>query len=551
MAAEKSAIIANRTAEMYVDDQLKNKLFAPDRASVWLEERLEDLQDEVRQADQVLAEFRSSNNIYAEDGPTLNQQELSDLNRELIVARAGLAETEAKLSLVRNLRAQGQSLDSISEVVNSPLIVRLREQETELLRQEAELGNLYGERHPRMLDLKNEIAQLATKIDSEVDRIIRTLNNDLSVATTRVSTIEEQLDSLKSVNAVDQSADVRLKELERQALASRELYETFLQRFKETREQVQIVQPDVRIFATASAPNFPSSPGKKLFAAGGFAVFFIVGCLFAIVFERLDRGIRSAKHVETRLGLMTMGLIPKLTKLKRKQKPYEYLMEKPLSAYAEAIRSVFMSIRLSKVDHEPKVILVTSSVPEEGKTTFSVSLGAMIAGSRKRVLLIDLDLRHPSVHRELGWQVSGGLVEFMAGERTLDEAIHHDLETGLHFLPIKGQTTNPTDLLDSQKMQELLDTCRENYDYIVLDTAPVASVTDTRIAARVADAVVFVVRWGTTVASAAEDCVQSLRDVGVEPTGVVLSQVDFKRHAQYGYADVGEYYSQSQKYYVN
>ena len=197
------------------------------------------------------------------------------------------------------------------------------------------------------------------------------------------------------------------------------------------------------------------------------------------------------------------------------------------------------------------MVLVTSSLPQEGKTTFAVSLATFAARSHKRVLLIDLDLRHPSVHRELGWQVSAGLVEYMAGDRALEEIIQHDLETGLHFLPIKGQTTNPTDLLDSQRMHQLIDLCRNSYDYIVLDSAPLASVTDTRVAALLAERVVFVLRWGATVASAAEDSVQVLRDVGIEPAGAVITQVDLKKHAQYGYGDLGEYYGQSQRYYVN
>ena len=226
-------------------------------------------------------------------------------------------------------------------------------------------------------------------------------------------------------------------------------------------------------------------------------------------------------------------------------------MDKPLSAYTEAIRGLYMALKLGKVDQPAKVVLVTSSLPQEGKTTLAVSLATLAARSDKRVLLMDLDLRHPSVHRELGWQVSGGLVEYMTNERSLEEVIHHDLETGLHFLPIKGQTTNPTDLLDSQRLKLLLKSLRDSYDYIVLDTAPLASVTDTRVAAGLADQVLFCVRWGETVVSAAEDSVQALRDVGVEPVGAVLTQVDMKKHAQYGYADVGQYYTQSQKYYVN
>ena len=550
---EKAARIANRIAEIYVDDQLNNKIFATDRTSAWLQDRLTELEVELREAEEKVGEFRSTNLVGESEGQgmTLTQQELSDLNRDLIVTRGELAEKQAKLRLVRDLRGSGRSLDSIAEVVESPLILSLRQQETELLREEAELSSLYGERHPRMIWLRNEKQNLEAKINSEVERIILTLQNDLSVTATRIASIESQLGDVKTQNVTDQAAGVQLAQLERQAESTRTLYEAFLNRFKETREQLEIVQPDVRIVSMASPPTVPTTPGKKLFAAVGLVVSFGLGTLLAIVLDRFDRGIRSGRQIEQKLGLHTLALVPRLDRLKKNQKPYQYLMEKPLSAYAEAIRSIYMAVKLSNVDREPKVVLATSSLPQEGKTTFAVSLATFAARSHKRVLLIDLDLRHPSVHRELGWQVSGGLVEYMANERSLEEVIHHDLETGLHFLPIKGQTTNPTDLLDSQKMRLLIESLRDSYDYIVLDSAPLASVTDTRVAALLADKVLFCLRWGQTMIGAAEDSIQALAEVGIEPAGAVLTMVDMKKHARYGYGDVGQYYTQSQKYYVN
>lgn len=548
---EKAARIANRVAEMYVDDQLSNKIFATDRTSAWLEERLAELEVELREAEQRVAEFRSTNLVGPGEGMTLNQQELSDLNRDLIVARGEMAENQAKLRLVRELRSTGQDVGSVADVINSPVIINLRQQETQLLREEAELASLYGDRHPRMVHLLNEKENLEQKVVAEVERVIQGLENDLQVTATRIATIETQLGNVKTQNVTDQSAEVRLAQYERQAESIRAIYESFLNRFKETREQLEIVQPDVRIISVANPPTSPTTPGKKMFAAGGLVVSFGIAALLAIVLDRFDRGIRSSRQIESQLGMSTLSMVPHLDKLKRNQKPYQYLMEKPLSAYAEALRSVYMAVKLSNVDREPKVVLVTSSLPQEGKTTFAVSLATFVARSHKRVLVIDLDLRHPSVHRELGWQVAGGLVEYMAGERTLEEVIHHDLETGLHFLPIKGQTTNPTDLLDSQKMRLLIESLRDSYDYIVLDSAPLASVTDTRVAALLADKLIFCIRWGQNMIGAAEESIKALREVNIEPAGAVLTMVDMKKHARYGYGDLGQYYTQSQKYYVN
>lgn len=549
---EKAARIANRIAEIYVDDQLKTKLFATDRASVWLQERLDTLKEEVRSAEEAVERYRSQNNLLdSNNGMLLNDQELSDLNRELITAKADLAERQAKLSMVRGLRGRGQGLDAIGEVVNSPVIVNLRGQEVQLIREEAELRTLYGERHPKMQQLATEKADIQRKIGAEVSRISTVLENDVAVASARARTIESQLGGLKTRSTENRGAEVRLRELERQATTSRSLYEAFLARFKETREQQEIVEADSRLVAMAAPPNKPSTPGAKLFAAAGLLASGMIATILALLLDRLDRGLRSAREVEAALGLPTLALVPRLDRLKRGQKPYQYLMDKPLSAYTESIRSIYMALKLTSVDRAPKVILVTSSLPEEGKTTIAVCLATFAARSHKRVLLVDLDLRHPSVHRELGWSVSHGLVEYLVDERPLDEAIQHDLETGLHFLPVKAQTSNPTDLLESERLRQLIETCRARYDYVIIDSAPLVSVTDSRLAALLADKTVFVIKWGDTVESAAQDGVQTLRDIGIDVAGAVLTQIDLKRHAQYHYADIGEYYNKTKNYYVN
>lgn len=548
---EKAAVISNRISELYIQDQINNKLGATDKASGWLQQRLDELRADVQKSDEAVQKFKTANNIVEAGGTTLNDQELSDLNRELVTAQADLAAKQSKLRIIRDMGGSAAALQSVGDVTASPMILQLRQQQIELERQESQLRTLYGDRHPLMVQLKDEKAKVAAGIRDEVSRVTHTLENDVKVASVQVASIQSALDKLKNRSAQDRVADVQLQELDRVALANRTLYEQLLARFNETQDQQGIVEADARVVAKASPPVSPSSPGPKLFAAAGFTVSFLLGSLMAVLLERLDRGLRSAREVESALGLTTLGLVPRVDRLRRKQRPHQYLREKPLSSYAEAIRGVLTALRLSNPQNPPRVLLVTSSLPEEGKTTFAVSLASLVARSQKRVLLIDLDLRHPSVHRELGWQVSAGLVEYMAGERTLQEVIHNDLETGLHFLPVKAHTTTPTDLLESDKMRELLQVCRENYDLIVLDSAPVASVNDTKVAASLADRVVFIVRWGKTIESAARDSLRSLREAGIEPAGAVLAQIDLRKHAQYRYGDIGQYYTRSRRYYVN
>lgn len=547
----KAARIANATADLYVKDQLDSKLAATSKASGWLGERLESLKEDVRLAEQAVEDYRVANDLVDARGISLYEQELAELNREVSTTRAELAEKRTRLQLIRAMRARGESLDSVAEVLSSIVIVNLRQQEAQLLRQESELRTYYGERHPRMQNLVAEKANLQAKIATEVDRIIKNSENELAVLSGRLASLEANVAELTGQTEQERQLYVRLRELQREADANRQLYETFLQRFKETREQQDIVEADSRVISRAAAPERPSTPGARLFAAVGFTASLMVGGLLALLLERLDNGIRSGRQVEDLLGLHALGLVPRLDKLKRNMKPHLYLIAKPLSAYTESLRAIYTSMQLSDVDNPPKVVLVTSSLPQEGKSTLALSLATFAARSDQKVLLMDLDLRHPSVHRDIGSKPEVGFVEYMAGERTLDEVIMRDGDAGLDYLPINRQTANPTDLLSSRKMQQLLKELKHRYDFVVIDSAPLLGVTDSKIIARLADKVLFVTQWEKTPADTARNGLANLREVNASIAGSVLTQVDVKKHAYYGYGDVGQYYGKYQKYYVN
>jgi len=547
----KAAQIANHLAGVYVDGQRRSKLGATGRASAFLEERLESLRAEVEKAERAVANFRAEQGLLDAQGVTLGEQELSELNRELIVARGEMAERQAKLRLVRELRASGRGLDAISDIAASPVIVNLRAQEAELARQEAELVTQFGPRHPRMVQLERDRANLQAKVRAEIDRLATQLENDVRVVQARVATLESQLSGVKGRSARDRQAEVKLKELERQAEAARQLYLSVLQRSKETREETQLVEPDARIVSPATPPLVPSSFGPKVYLLVGFTGSLLISSALAFLLESLGKGLRSAREVERLTGLPMLSLVPEIPG-RRHQKPHHYLLEKPLSLYAEAIGAVFVALVTTPArPGGGSVVLVTSSLPEEGKTTLVVSLGIFAARSGKKVLLVDLDLRHPSVHRNLGWQLPNGILEVLREECSLEEAIQVDEETGLHFLPVKGQTVNPIALLASERMREFLARCRIGYDLVILDTAPVASVTDARILAPLVDQVVYAVQWNKTPATLVQDELAALQELGAPLKGVVLTRVDLDKHARYGYADRTGYYKKSQKYYLN
>jgi capsular exopolysaccharide synthesis family protein len=485
-------------------------------------------------------------------GIMLDDETLAALNKELIVARAERTQRTAKLSLVRKLRARGEGLESVMEVISSPIIGNLRQQEAELLREEAQLSQEYGVNHPTLIQSRAERRNLADKIDIEIENIIRGLENELAIARSRETAIEEHLDRAKGHMVQNRAAEVDLRELEREAEANRLLYTTVLNRYKELNEQQDIVEAGARVISSASAPTQPSFPRPKLMIAVGFTGSLMLGMLFAVAAEGLESGLRSGRQVEQVLGVPHLGLVPRLTGLKG-DKPHQYLMKKPRSAYAEAVRAVQVGLHFSNPERPPQVILVTSSLPGEGKTTLALSLATTAARSGHKTIVVDLDMRHPSVRRELGQAISGpGLIEVVSGENGLDDVIYHD-ETvpNLHAITISRSTSNPTDLLASPRLLSLLTQLRSRYNYIILDAPPLLGLADTRIAARLADAVLFAVRWGKTNDEVAVNAIDTLLESRTAVAGAVLTQVDVRSHTKRAYGDALQYYGKYEKYYLN
>lgn len=546
---EKAALLANALADQYIVDQLETKFEAAKRTTDWLNERLGELAEKVRASESAVEQYKAENDLAdGKGGSSLANEQLSELNGQIVLARSNLAEQEAKYKQVNSLYKSGGGVDSIASVINSPLISTLRGQQAELMRKEAELATKYGDRHPQMIALRDEKKNLDAKIEEEVKRIIRNLGNEVSVAKARLSSLDESLGEIQGTASVQGKASIKLRELEREAQANRTLYETFQARFKATEDKEQIQTPDARIIQAAAVPldaSFPNKPlimGVTLFGAG------IMGMLIALMLERLDNGFRIGPEVERATRLSNLAVIPMLKGVKRVA---DRVVQKPLSVFSESIRSVHAGLQLSNVDKPPKVVVVTSSMPSEGKTSLAVSLGRLASKSGARVLLIDCDLRHPSVGAQFSPRPpEAGLVEVLAGRLELGSVLHRDPISPLEFVPVADPPANPADLLASQAMRSLVTALRDHYDLIILDAAPVLPVSDTRMLARLADKVIYVVQWDATPREAVVGGIKLLRDANADIAGTVLTQADLRRHAIYGYGYTSYGYGNSYaKYY--
>jgi len=551
---EKAARIANTYAERYLLEQLEAKFDATRQANGWLNTRLADLRAEVQQTEAAVEQYRSANNLLSASGATLTEQEISAYNQQLATVRATQAEAEARLRTARAQLAAGSNGEDVGEALGSSVVQQLRARRAEVSGRVAELSGRYGPRHPDMVRAERELADIDAQIQAEIRRIISNLEAQVQVARERTGSMAGSLGSARGALAANNAAGVRLNELERNAESVRTLYESFLNRFQETTSTEGLQESDARIVSSAAIPNRPSSPNVPLNLAIGLGIALALGVAAVVLAIMLDTGVITAEDVEHKFGLPHLGSVPLLASVvdpdDRDDTPADHVVRRPLSSFAEAVRALRASILFSRIGHQVRVITLTSALPAEGKTNTALCLARVSAQSGLKVALIDCDLRRRNVNRLLAVEPEHGLVEVLNGSISLDEAMMLDEPSGAWVLPLAKNSFTSRDVFGSPEMDRLLATLRQNFDLVILDTAPVLAVSDTRLIAAKSDAVVFLARWRATPEKAIAAALKVLEQAGAHVAGVGLTQVDMKAQARYGYGDAGYYYGSYKKYYA-
>lgn len=549
----KAAKIANEFAQLYLLEQLEAKFEATQQATQWLNSRLGELRDQVIADEAAVQQYKIANNLLSASGATLTETEISNYNQTLAQANAQVAEDQARLDTAKKQLANGSTGEDVGEALNSPVIMQLRAQRAQVSGQVADLAGRYGPRHPEMLKAKRELADIDSQIQAEIQRIISNLEAKVQVSRERAAAIQSSLGGAKGALVANNRATVGLDELERKADASRTLYESYLSRFKETSAQQGIEQSDARIVSKAKIPLVQSSPNVSRNLLLGLLLALGSGIGAVFVAETLDAGLSTAEDVERRLGTAYLGAIPLLSSVSDDPglSPIDQVVAKPLSSFSEAFRNLKASVLYSRLGEPVRVVAVTSTLPGEGKTTTSVCLGRMAALQGARVLVVDCDLRRRSVNRILRAEPTAGLLEVLSGERTLQQAIEVDNESGAHFLALTKSDFTPKDVFGTPAMDRLLSDVRARYDLVILDTAPILPVADTRVLAPKADTVIFLARWRKTPQHAIEAAFRLLAGTGAHVGGVALTQMDMKQQAKHGYGDPGYYYAEYKKYYAS
>jgi len=533
-----AADIANAFARVYVERRLVAKKKANNQANTWLQSQIAGLQGKVAEAERAVETYRRSNGLLSTRSETLVAQQLAALNQELMAAEKTRTEARANLEQAQNLAKQGGKADDLPAVLQSPMILLLRGKQADMEREAADLAAKYTEKHPKRRAIRAQINDVNAKVRAEIKRIVGGLRNALRIATDRYNQVSTQLDDLKSRMGSANDKQVRLRQLERQAEAERNMLEQLLQRSTETTHQADLVQPGAEIISAAAVPNFPSFPPGKVIVVVAILAGLGCGVLIALLVERLDQTFRTSETIEEYTGLNTLAVLPRIKD--RRSGPLDHVLTKPDSAYTNAIRMLGAQLTVGhRAGGPPGIVMFTSAVPGEGKSHTSCSFAQLMASEGRDVVLVDLDWRQPTQHLNFGSANRIGVLDVLHGKSSIEDALYRDERSNVAVM-FAGRSAGAGGVTVSlDRLRLLLQHLSTRHDLVVLDTPPLIVTPEMLFLSQLADTVVFTVRWGSTTRRAVTSELKHLMRAGANISGVALSQVDLRQYNKYSYDDGG------------
>lgn len=551
-----AANVVNTLMQTYVENNYKTRFESTMQASDWLTKQLVDLQMKVETDEEKLVRYQKEHEILGTDEKqNIIMSKLDELNKALTEAESDRMEKEALYRLVESgdPDAIAASAGNVTQGPNaqsaSVLLDNLRAKQVDLKIQVADLSTQFGPSYPKLTQLNNQLKEVNAQIQLEMRKIAATLRGQYTTALQRENMLHDALEKQKQeANKLNESA-IEYTLLKRDVDASRQLYEGLLEKLKEAGVAAGLKSNNFRIVDNARPPEAPIEPDipRNLLFALVLGLASGVGLAFAL--EALDSSVRTTEQAQMVSGLASLGMIPLGSKSVREgsnpkrlviassKEAVELVTQvKPQSQMAESYRALRTSLLLSNLGAPPKVIMITSALPQEGKTTTSINTAVVLAQKGVRVLLIDGDLRRPSIHKTLGMGPHSGLSNVLTGSTTLDDAIvRTNLLPTLFVLPAGTPPPNPAELLASSNMRDVLQQLSEQYDHIVIDTPPSLSVTDAVVLSPRADAVILVIRSGQTSKQALRRSRDILLQVNAKLVGVLLNAVDLTSPDYYYY----------------
>jgi polysaccharide biosynthesis transport protein len=554
----------NTLAATYVEQNFKTKFESTMQASDWLSKQLVDLQMKVETSQEKLVRYQKEHEILGTDEKTnIITEKLGELNKEMTMAESDRMQKEAVYR-----QTQTNDPDAIAAAITSDtaggasgatsaLLDKLREQQVALRIQVAEISSQFGPSYPKVVQLNNQLKEIDRQLQSEMNKAVDHLKGQYLAALQRESMLRESFEKQKQeANKLNESA-IEYSILKRDVDSNRTLYEGLLEKLKEAGVTAGLRSNNFRIIDAARVPTFPSEPNIPRNLSFALVLGVISGVGLAFLLENMDNTVRTPEQAQSISGLPSLGMIPlgsksanhgsggkRLALTASKEVVETVTQVRPQSQMAESYRALRTSLLLSNLGAPPKVIMVTSARPQEGKTTTSINTAIVLAQKGVRVLLVDADLRRPSVHKTLGMGPRSGLSNVLTGSATVQQTIATSpILPNLFILAAGTPPPNPAELLASSNMRDLLAELRQQFDHIVIDTPPTLSVTDAVVLSPRADATILVIRSGQTTKQALRRARDILTQVNAHVAGVLLNAVDLTSPDYYYYYEYQGKYS--------
>jgi len=545
-----AANVVNTLITTYVEQNFKTRFESTMQASDWLSKQLVDLEMKVQTSQEKLVQYQKQHEILGiDEKQNITTSKLDELNKELTAAESDRMEKESVYRLVQSGDPDTAAAAATSAGPGSSgLMERMREQQADLKIQVAQLSTQFGTSYPKVVQLNTQIKEVDAQLQAEMTKVVSRVRSGYLASLQHESMLRQALEKQKQeANQLNESA-IEYSLLKRDVESYRTLYEGLMEKLKEAGVTAGLRSNNIRSVDKARVPTYPSEPNVPRNLTFALALGLSTGIGLAFLLESMDNTVRTPEQAQAISALPSLGMIPlgsrsgieaaakRLTVASSREAVELVTQSRPQSQMAESYRALRTSLLLTSLGGPPKVILVTSALPQEGKTTTSINTAIVLAQKGTRVLLIDADLRRPSIHKTLGMGPKTGLSNVLTGNATLQQAVaRSNILPALFVLTAGTPPPNPAELLASSNMRDILAELREQYDHIIVDTPPTLSVTDAVVMSTRADAVVLVIRSGQTTKQALRRARDLLMQVNARVAGVLLNAVDLTSPDYYYY----------------
>lgn len=528
------AAIANGIADTYIDQDLNSRRESVRQATIWIEELVAEAQQDVQRTETALASARARS--LRDEGASYENtnQQLANLTSELAVARAGLAAAQATYDQLRDVLAR-EGAAGLARAVTSPMLESLLADRLEAQRKDNEWARSFGPDHPQRVRLRSQIESIEAQLELEARRVIEQRAGDVVVAQSRVNSLAQSVQQLEDQIAGISGNTVGLRQLELEAAAARQYYETLLARLSSATGQDRLQLPEARVIDRAPVPEAPSAPRPKLLGAFG-ALLGLTFAIIAAVFMEMTRStFRTRREIEAQTGHRVLATLPRM-RGRDMRRIVTNLRGKSNTVFGERMRQLKTVLLMRRGGFDKRVIMVASSRPGEGKSTVAMALAEMAVLAGKEVVVVDADLRCSSLVKNFGWTPKHDFSDFVLERCALDEAILTDETLGINVLPTANHSVEAADELSADWLAPMMDELKAVYDVVIIDSPPLLEVADGLVLARVADSIIYVVRWDTTQRQAVAEGLEALAAMRVGVAGIVLNRAD-PRYTENSYGE--------------